>query len=97
MQGRLLLSFATAIACVLPAACSEPESEAAAPEVLSSDPLLARALNDPLMVDPDLSWRNEANAVIAIRDGHPLPPFDARDDARQRARDAGRLELLENG
>lgn len=97
MQGRLLLSFATATACVLPAACSEPETEAAAPEVLGSDPLLARALNDPLMVDPDLSWRNEATAVIAIRDGHPLPPFDAREDARQRARDAGRLELLENG
>jgi hypothetical protein len=96
MHNRAFLPLIAVLACTLVAGCSEPEVQAP-PEVLGRDPLLARALNDPLMVDPDLSWRNEANAVIAIRDGHPLPPFDARDNARQRARDAARIELLENG
>lgn len=64
---------------------------------VSSDPLLARALSDPLMVDPDLASRNEVNAAIAYRDGHPLPPLTAREDAASRAREAVRLELLEGG
>lgn len=92
-----------ALRCVLPVlaafslvGCEEEASEPQV-EVLSQDPLLARALNDPLMVDPDLSWRSEANAVIAYRDGHPLPPLVAREDAAGRAREAARLELLENG
>ncbi|MAY20962.1 MAG: hypothetical protein CL955_10130 [Erythrobacteraceae bacterium] len=78
------------------AACSE---ETAPPpvDVLAQDPQLARALHDPLMVDPDLAWRTEANAVVAFRDGHPLPPIEAREDAANRAREASRLELLENG
>lgn len=66
-------------------------------EVLSQDPQLARALNDPLMVDPDLASRSEANALVALRDGHPLPLFEASDDTANNAREAARLELLENG
>lgn len=85
---------ATAFASL--SSCGEEPSEQSA-QVLDQDPLLARALNDPLMVDPDLAWRNEANAVIAYRDGHPLPPFDASEDSTMRAREAARLELLENG
>lgn len=61
------------------------------------DPLLSRALNDPLMVDPDLAWRNQANAVIAMRDGHPLPPLETSGDMTNRAIEAMRFELLENG
>ncbi|EAQ29537.1 hypothetical protein NAP1_02155 [Erythrobacter sp. NAP1] len=76
--------------------CGEQVDEAPA-QVLAQDPQLARALNDPLMVDPDLSWRSEANAVIAYRDGHPLPLIEAREDAAARAREEARLELLENG
>lgn len=78
------------------AACDEqPRSEPV--EVLSKDPQLARAVHDPLMVDPDLAWRTEANAVVGLRDGHPLPPIEARNDAADRAREAMRLELLEGG
>ena len=47
------------------------------------------------MVDPDLAWRTEANAVVGFREGHPLPPIEARDDAANRAREAARIELLE--
>lgn len=84
------------LALVLLAGCDE-EAKDAPEEVLTQDPQLARALNDPLMVDPDLSWRSEANAVLAIRDGHPLPLFDASAEASRRAREAMRLELLEDG
>ena len=76
--------------------CSDEPVETPA-EVLTKDPLLARALNDPLMVDPDLSLRNEAISVFAYRDGHPLPPVAASEDASARAREAARLELLEGG
>ncbi len=84
------------IALLTLSACGQEAVDAPQAKV-NQDPLLSRALNDPLMVDPDLAWRNEANAVIAFRDGHPLPPFDARDDATDRAREAARMELLENG
>ena len=95
----LTLSLSLGILAML-GACSggeEAGGEAAADAVLTQDPLVARALNDPLMVDPDLSWRSEANAAIGFRDGHPLPPFEAREDAAARARDAMRVELLQNG
>lgn len=87
------------LACAALAACGEQSGapEDLASQVLTQDPLVARALGDPLMVDPDLAWRSEANAAISFRDGHPLPPFEARDDAVQRARDAARVELLKGG
>jgi len=84
------------IAAGLLVACDDEPAEVER-EVLAKDPMLSRALHDPLMVDPDLAWRNEANAVYAYRDGHPLPPFNMREDARERARDTARLELLDNG
>lgn len=77
-------------------ACDREPSATPIP-VVSQDPQLARALHDPLMADPDLAWRTEANAVVAFRDGHPLPPIEAREDAADRAREAARLELLESG
>lgn len=86
------------VAALALCACEEEaENEPVAEDVLAQDPLLARALNDPLMVDPDLAWRTEVNAVVTYRDGHPLPPFDAREDASARAREAARLELLSDG
>lgn len=93
--GALRLGIA-ALALAAVTGCGD-ETVDAPVDVLTQDPQLARALHDPLMVDPDLAWRTEANAAIALRDGHPLPPFDAREDASNRAREAARLDLLENG
>ncbi|MHA7818934.1 MAG: hypothetical protein ACX930_04730 [Erythrobacter sp.] len=96
MQARMIpLALAAASLAAL-SACGE-ESGEAEQAVPLKDPQLARALHDPLMVDPDLAWRTEANAVVAFRDGHPLPPIEAREDAADRAREAARLELLEDG
>jgi hypothetical protein len=95
-QSRLVYLALVPIAALSLSACGE-EQAGAPVQIVGQDPLLSRALNDPLMVDPDLAWRNEANAVIAFRDGHPLPPFGFSDDAANRASEAARLELLENG
>ena len=96
MHARALPISIASVAALALAACGEQADDAPA-EVVNQDPLLSQALNDPLMVDPDLAWSNEANAVITFRDGHPLPLFEASDDASARARDAARLELLEDG
>ena len=96
MQIRAQISAVTATLLLALAACSE-EPVPVADEALTKDPLLSRALNDPLMVDPDLAWRNEANAVITYRDGHPLPPFLGSEDAAGRAREAADSELLADG
>ncbi len=95
MQSRVQNLVLAPLALLLSACAGETADEPA--DNLNQDPQLARALNDPLMVDPDLTWRNESNAVIAFRDGHPLPPFEASDVAAGRAREAARLELLEDG
>lgn len=89
------------ILAILPAltliACGDEVVSDGASSAVSSDPLLARALNDPLMVDPDLAYRNEANAAITIRHDHALPLFEGSDEAAQRAREEARLQLLEAG
>ncbi len=97
MKHRVLIPALSALALASLAACTDVTQTQETPDILGKDPLLSRALNDPLMVDPDLSWRSEANAVIGYRDGHPLPPFDASDAAANRAREAARVQLLENG
>ncbi|MEM7689730.1 MAG: hypothetical protein AAF291_11980 [Pseudomonadota bacterium] len=61
------------------------------------DPYIARALNDPLMVDPDLAYRNEANAAITIGFDHALPSFKGSEESASAARDEARLALLEGG
>lgn len=83
-------------------ACGETQNgvggeQAYASAVLAQDPILARALNDPLMTDPDLASRNQANAVIAFHDSHPLPSIGKNEEAASRAREAARLELLSGG
>ena len=82
--------------CVL-AGCSEQAQPPAGQGILATDPLVARALNDPLMVDPDLAYRNEANAAVTIRHDHALPPFIATDELANQAREAARTQLLEDG
>jgi len=89
----LLLSSAALIL----SACGARDAGDGRSIVNEADPYIARALNDPLMVDPDLSYRNEANAAITIGYDHALPSFKGSDEAASRARETARLELLEDG
>ena len=81
----------------LVAACSQAEQEPDVATALAADPLVARALHDPLMSDPDLSVLNEANAVFGFAGDSALPFIPATPEAAQAAREAGRIELLEAG
>ena len=85
------------VAAILLGSCSDDVVPDRTSTASGGDPLLARALNDPLMVDPDLAYRNEANAAIMIRHDHALPPLRANEGADGRAREAARLALLEGG
>ncbi len=76
------------------AACGDDPTPDVTAAATNGDPLLARALNDPLMIDPDLAHRNEANAAITIRHDEALPAFAASEEAAQQAREAGRRQLL---
>lgn len=89
-------AFASALYLML-AACSAAPDESVDARALAHDPVLARALHDPLMSDPDLSARNEANAVLGLTASGALPVFTATPEAARAARDAARLELLEGG
>jgi hypothetical protein len=83
----------------LTSACSDPPGESAAPETaaIASDPVISRALHDPLMSDPDLASRNEANAALGAPDSHALPVLPATSADASAAREAMRLELLATG
>jgi len=84
--------------CLMAAACADPADEVANEAALiASDPIIARALHDPLMSDPDLASRNEANAAIGFVDSGALPVITASPDAASKAREALRLDLLERG
>jgi hypothetical protein len=72
-------------------------SRSAQDKAAMADPVIARALHDPLMSDPDLARRSQANAVIAFADSGALPVFAATPEASARARDAARAELLAAG
>ncbi|MEP3050003.1 MAG: hypothetical protein ABJP48_03090 [Erythrobacter sp.] len=86
------------ILAVLPLALTACGAEPPLSEnVISQDPVVARALNDPLMVDPDLSYRNQANAALTIGVGHALPVFEGSEQLARRAREEARLQLLEDG
>lgn len=89
-----------AAAILLPAmltACSGAPGDGALGDPFASDPLVAAALHDPLMSDPDLSARNEANAMLGFAADAALPLVPASPEAAQAAREAGRLELLAEG
>lgn len=84
--------------CLTLAACADRKDEAADDAALiAEDPVIARALHDPLMSDPDLASRNEANAVIGFPDSNALPVLRATRAESQAAREAMRLQLLETG
>ncbi|WP_086619414.1 hypothetical protein [Erythrobacter tepidarius] len=90
---RAALSLLPAL---LAAACSDAPSAGVPDEPFATDPLVAAVLHDPLMSDPDLSARNEANALLGFSDT-ALPLLPATPEAAQAAREAGRLELLSEG
>jgi len=82
----------------LVAACAPSKPKATEDSALiAQDPVIARALHDPLMSDPDLASRNEANAAIGFVDSSALPVFAASSEEAQAAREALRIELLESG
>ncbi|PKP95547.1 MAG: hypothetical protein CVT75_01415 [Alphaproteobacteria bacterium HGW-Alphaproteobacteria-14] len=84
--------------CLMIAACSGAKCDHALDTTaIATDPVMARALNDPLMSDPDLASRNEANAVIGFVDSSALPVLPATSQQARAAREAARLELLESG
>ncbi|MEE4199498.1 hypothetical protein [Erythrobacter sp.] len=96
---RCVQAFLTSLIVLALGACAD---DSVAPgdgdnDPLSQDPILARALFDPLMTDPDLATRNEANAAITWRDAHPLPPMIHHEDAAARASEAAQIELLRAG
>lgn len=96
-QGMVMRCvFAISLSLVL-VACSANPAERADTSPLMIDPVVARALHDPLMSDPDLSARNDANAVLGLPASGALPAFAATPDAARAAREAARLELLEGG
>lgn len=61
---------AALLALVLFAACAREEEIARAPE---RDPASEQALNDQIMVDPDLANQNEGNAALTVSSDHSLP------------------------
>ena len=105
MQRPLALSappFAPlfALACALPlalGACADEQAAPPRPDPLAADPLAARALHDPLMIDPDLSLSTQANAAVTLPASHALPPLVADEEAALAAREAARLDLLKDG
>lgn len=88
----LLLVASLAAGCA-PSAGGKADDAA----LIARDPVIARALNDPLMSDPDLASRNEANAAIGFADSTALPVLAASTEDAQAAREALRIELLESG
>lgn len=84
--------------CLNAAACGGRAPDAADEYAdIAEDPVIARALHDPLMSDPDLASRNEANAALGFADSHALPVLPARSEDVQAAREAMRLDLLGTG
>lgn len=86
---------ATAFALASCSGGSDSGSESAI--AVETDPLVARTLNDPLMVDADLAYRSEANAAMTIRHDHALPPLQASSEAEEMAREAARAFLIKGG
>ena len=92
---RRVIAF---LLCLGAAACSARAPNAADEyAAIAQDPVVARALHDPLMSDPDLASRNEANAAIGFADSNALPVLPAGSDEAQAAREALRLDLLGAG
>lgn len=87
-----------AVCCALPACGGDAAREASTRAALiAQDPVIAAAFNDPLMSDPDLASLNQANAALGFVDSHALPVIAATSSDAGAAREALRLDLLDDG
>ncbi len=75
-------------------ACAQGEEEAPSKDL---DPVIQRALNDPIMVDPDLVSQNMANSAITFEIGQPLPPENSSPSAINAAREEAIAQLGGSG
>lgn len=92
-----MIYHSLACASVLLALCAcadQPEGTQAPSE---QDPLIQQALNDQLMVDPDLAFQTEGNTALTIGFDHSLPPVDTGPDIIAIVRDEARMALLDKG
>ena len=98
-QGVAMRAVTLALLALGLAACGNEAAREAADQaaLVAEDPVIARALNDPLMSDPDLASRNEANAALGFPDSHALPVIAARGADASAAREAQRMALLADG
>ena len=95
---RLRSLFLIGISALVLGSCGEDRADVAYSVIADTpDPIVARTLNDPLMTDPDLAHRNQANAALTIRYDHALPPHVSTSENAEAAREAARRELLETG
>ena len=78
MRRALILLPLLAAACV-----GETQPQ---PSVAERDPLAVQALNEQIMIDPDLSQQNEANAALTGGTDHSLPAVVATPEAIQAAK-----------
>lgn len=80
------IAFCALLACVL-AACDDERPEPVVDEI---DPAVIAAINDQILIDPDLSRQNEGNAALTGGIDHALPLVNdsprAVDAAREEAR-----------
>lgn len=81
--------IATTACLILPlallAACGGEPAEG--DPMAGEDPAASEALNDQIMVDPDLANQNEANAALTGAAGRTLPPENATPEAIAAARE----------
>lgn len=66
-------------------------------QLIARDPVVARALHDPLLTDPDLASRNEANAAISFIDSAALPVMAPQPAEARKMVEVMRIDLLEGG
>ena len=83
MSKRVLASFAVLPALALAACGDSPEGEGAG----DADPATEQALNDQIMVDPDLARQNEGNAALTGGTDQSIPPENRTPEAIQAARE----------
>ncbi|MEO9463393.1 MAG: hypothetical protein ABJ242_11750 [Marinomonas sp.] len=76
-------------------ACSSGEEETSKAD--KRDPLVEQALGDQLMVDPDLTSQNEANAALTVAFDSSFPPLITGPEQRATALTAARSLLLDGG
>ena len=83
MSNRLLLTVA-AIPLLTLAACGDSAEQG---DAGSADPSSEQALNDQIMVDPDLANQNEANAALTGGSDQTIPAENRTPEAVQDAKD----------